>query len=151
MHRILPDRSVTTTQFGLESLTSQSNQMYWSRRRQYGLQFSVLFFSKEEGATPSSHPSYRVHANDNHIPGECQMLKNQFLLLTRYRYNTSLTNNPAIPIPVPRHILVNSIFFFCRLHSLNPHTICLTPVHPNGWPKAIAPPLGFIFAQSSCK
>lgn len=60
----------------------------------------------------------------------------------------SFTNSAAIPIPVPMHILVNSIFFFCRLHSLSPETICLTPVMPNGCPRAIAPPRGFSCSQS---
>jgi cellulose synthase/poly-beta-1,6-N-acetylglucosamine synthase-like glycosyltransferase len=47
-------------------------------------------------------------------------------------YNCSFTNKPAIPIPVPMHILVRRIFFFCLLHSLKPVTICLAPVVPRG-------------------
>jgi len=35
----------------------------------------------------------------------------------------SFTNKPAIPMPVPIHMLVNSTFFFCLLHSLRPVTI----------------------------
>src|ERR1035437_1930745 len=66
-------------------------------------------------------------------------------------YNCSLTNSPAIPCPVPIHILVNNTFFFCLRHSLNPVTICLAPVAPKGCPKAIAPPLGFIFSYGSFK
>ena len=66
-------------------------------------------------------------------------------LKTANIYNCSLTNNPAIPCPVPIHILVNKILFFCRLHSLSPVQICLAPVAPSGCPSAIAPPLTFIF------
>ena len=44
----------------------------------------------------------------------------------------SLMNRPAMPIPVPMHILVSSTFFFCLLHSLRPVTICRAPVHPSG-------------------
>ena len=46
------------------------------------------------------------------------------ILGLRYElYSCSLTNKPAIPIPVPIHILVKRIFSFCRLHSDKPVTI----------------------------
>src|SRR5271154_5369886 len=60
----------------------------------------------------------------------------------------SFTSRPAIPCPVPIHILVKQIFFFVRLASLKIVQICRAPVVPSGWPSAIAPPLGFIFLWS---
>ena len=61
-------------------------------------------------------------------------------------YTCSLTNSPAIPWPVPIHILVTKIFFFVLLASLKIVHICLAPVAPSGCPSAMAPPLGFTFA-----
>lgn len=54
-----------------------------------------------------------------------------------------------MPWPVPIHILVTRIFFFCLLASARPVTICLAPVAPRGCPKAMAPPLGLTFSASS--
>jgi hypothetical protein len=61
----------------------------------------------------------------------------------------SLTKSPAMPCPLPMHILVNKIFFPVLLHSLRPVTICLAPVAPSGCPKAMAPPLGFNLASGT--
>ena len=63
-----------------------------------------------------------------------------------FHYTCSLTNSPAIPWPVPIHILVTRIFFFVLLASLKTVHICLAPVAPSGCPSAMAPPLGFTFA-----
>lgn len=47
-------------------------------------------------------------------------------------YNCSFINRPAMPCPVPMHILVNSTFFFVRLASLRIVQICRAPVAPSG-------------------
>lgn len=59
-----------------------------------------------------------------------------------HSHTHSLTQTAAIPIPVPTHILVTPIFFPVRPSSLKSVATCLAPVHPNGCPKAIAPPFG---------
>jgi len=51
----------------------------------------------------------------------------------------------AAPIPVPIHIEITPYFYFYLLNSGSKVAIYLAPVHPNGWPMAIAPPLGFTF------
>lgn len=52
----------------------------------------------------------------------------------------SETNTPAIPMPVPTHILVTATFCFRRLSSDRTVTTCLVPVAPSGCPIA----LGFV-------
>jgi hypothetical protein len=47
-------------------------------------------------------------------------------------YSCSLTNRPAIPIPVPMHMVVSRTLALRRRHSLRPVTICLVPVQPRG-------------------
>lgn len=69
-------------------------------------------------------------------------------LTCEFAQTCSFTSRPAIPCPVPIHILVKQIFFFVRLASLKIVQICRAPVAPNGCPSAIAPPLGFIFLWS---
>jgi hypothetical protein len=51
-----------------------------------------------------------------------------------------------LTIPEPIHILVTKIFFFSLLASDRAVATCLAPVHPRGWPKAIAPPTGLTFS-----
>lgn len=46
----------------------------------------------------------------------------------------SLTNRPAMPMPVPMHMVVSRILALRRLHSLRPVTIWRAPVQPRGWP-----------------
>ena len=55
----------------------------------------------------------------------------------------------AAPIPVPIHIEITPYLPLVLLSSGNKVAICLAPVHPNGCPKAIAPPLGLIFFTSN--
>src|SRR5271154_1127307 len=64
-------------------------------------------------------------------------------------YSCSLTSNPAIPCPVPIHILVTRTLLFVLLATLKIVQICLAPVAPRGCPRAIAPPIGLTFAWSS--
>jgi hypothetical protein len=86
---------------------------------------------------PQKHEGYR---SDQGQPARyerdvCDMYFIAFRTLTKHTYRTyncSLTNRPAIPIPVPMHILVNRTFFFCLLHSLRPVTIWRAPVQPSG-------------------
>jgi hypothetical protein len=49
-------------------------------------------------------------------------------------YICSFTNKPAIPIPVPMHMVVSRTLALRRRHSLRPVTICLAPVQPRGCP-----------------
>jgi hypothetical protein len=53
-----------------------------------------------------------------------------------------------LTIPEPIHILVTKIFFFSLLASDRAVATCLAPVHPSGWPKAIAPPTGFTYSSA---
>jgi hypothetical protein len=53
-----------------------------------------------------------------------------------------------LTIPEPIHILVTKIFFFSLLASDRAVATCLAPVHPRGWPKAIAPPTGFTYSSA---
>lgn len=52
------------------------------------------------------------------------------------------------PIPVPTHIETKPVFLFYLLSSGNKVQIYLAPVQPNGWPNAIAPPLGLTLFTS---
>ena len=53
---------------------------------------------------------------------------------------------PAAPIPPPIHIVTIPNWEPRRFISLMICTVSLAPVQPNGWPKAMAPPLTFSFA-----
>jgi uncharacterized membrane protein len=55
----------------------------------------------------------------------------------------------AAPMPVPMHMLTMPKRLFVRLSSGISVAICLAPVHPNGWPNAMAPPFGLTLAGSS--
>jgi hypothetical protein len=59
------------------------------------------------------------------------------LLQCAYPHYCSFTNTPAMPIPVPTHILVTPIFWFRLLSSERRVTTCLVPVAPSGWPIAL--------------
>lgn len=63
--------------------------------------------------------------------------------LKKLRYDHSLSNMAAAPYPVPMHIDTIPLFFPVLSNSVSNVTIILAPVIPRGWPKAIAPPLGF--------
>ncbi len=59
--------------------------------------------------------------------------------------NHYLSIKAAAPIPVPIHIETIPYLPFVRFNYGNNVAICRDPVHPKGWPKAIAPPFGFNF------
>ncbi len=55
-------------------------------------------------------------------------------------------NDIVVTIPVPMHIDMTPKRFPVLFNSLSKVDTCLAPVQPRGWPKAIAPPLGFNFS-----
>lgn len=73
-----------------------------------------------------------------------QSLKYLILKLFFVFHNYSFSTTAAAPIPEPMHIEITPNFFFYLFNSGNKVAIYLAPVHPKGWPKAIAPPLGLI-------
>lgn len=63
--------------------------------------------------------------------------------------NHSFSIKAAAPMPVPMHIDMTPFLAPVLFNSGKRVAICLAPkiennvpVHPRGWPKAIAPPLG---------
>ena len=48
---------------------------------------------------------------------------------------------PAAPMPPPTHIVTNPYRAFRRFISYRSVVVSLAPVHPRGWPSAMAPPL----------
>lgn len=59
----------------------------------------------------------------------------------------SRTQTAAIPIPVPTHILVTPTSSPLLPNSFSKVETCLAPVHPRGWPNAMAPPFGFTYVK----
>jgi hypothetical protein len=82
----------------------------------------------------------------NYIFSNLDQIQTIFELCNQRCLQYSATNNPAMPIPEPTHILVSPTFLPVRLSSVNKVDICLAPVVPKGCPNAIAPPLGFTFS-----
>src|SRR5690606_2942897 len=60
-----------------------------------------------------------------------------FFQLLRIYNNSKI---PAAPCPVPTHMVTIPYFWFRRLSSWKSCTESFAPVHPSGWPKAMAPP-----------
>ena len=82
----------------------------------------------------------------NHIFSNLAQIQTIFESCNQRCLQYSATNNPAMPIPEPTHILVSPTFLPVRLSSVNKVDTCLAPVVPKGCPNAIAPPLGFTFS-----
>src|SRR5438045_5735840 len=55
----------------------------------------------------------------------------------------------AAPCPTPTHIVARPNFELRRFISCINVAEIRTPLHPNGWPMAMEPPLTFTFSRSS--
>lgn len=86
-----------------------------------------------------------LQSNSNFLdPWKCIMIQSQYYsfpytpdtfscgLLVLVYHDSSETKTPAIPIPVPTHILVTATFCFLRFNSDKTVTTCLVPVQPRG-------------------
>ena len=61
----------------------------------------------------------------------------------------SLSKTAAAPIPLPMHMETTPYLLPLFLISCRRVAVHLAPVHPRGWPRAMAPPLTFTLPKST--